>query len=180
MTNPVYATLGPAGSNHDLVLGAYLAREDIAATQLLCDDFDDALEACKSGHAHRIMICAAHPSCGFVIGTAQYKLNLKIADVFLSESQALAILSSVETPKTIGLHPSTRSYTDLSAFETVIEVSSTIEAAKGLKAGKWEAALTAARFADETSTLLQNIDPPRDAWLVLGGETLLEAHSLAN
>ena len=170
MAEPVFATLGPAGSNHDLVLQAYLSRSNLAARILLCEDFEAVLQACTEARASRILICAAHGSCGHVVGTAQYRLGLKITDVFLAESQPLAILHRTTAPETIALHPATRNYAALDGYTRVIEVGSTVAAAKGLINGEWDAALTAARFATHDLKVAQTIDPPRDAWLVLGGD----------
>jgi len=170
MTRSIFATLGPSGSNHDLVLQEYLRREDIVAGRLLCVDFDATLEACADGAADRIFICAAHDSSGHIVGAAQYKLDLKITHVFISESQPLAILHRVNRPKSIALHPATREYTSLSAYHHVIEVNSTVAAAEGLIAGEWDAALTASRFAGDDFVIVKNVSSPRDAWLVLGGD----------
>ena len=178
MSDRVCATLGPKGSNHDLVLQGYLARESISATILLCADFEEALSACAGQSADCIMICAAHPSCGHIVGAAQYRLGLFITDVFVSESQKLAIVHRTEPARTIALHPATRSYTDLSAYTHVIEVSSTVAAGEGLRAGKWDAALTTTRFAKDGRRIAQHIPPPRDAWLVLGGEDRTSVWSL--
>lgn len=169
MGDDVFATLGPKGSNHDFVLRRYLRHLDLAAGVKLCTDFDEALNACETGKANRILICAAHGSCPHVVGTAQYSLGLTISDVFISASQPLAILTHVDRPISIALHPSTRPYTSLTSFERVIEVGSTVEAAEGLRARKWDAALTAARFASGDIRTLEDIAAPLDAWLAIGG-----------
>jgi hypothetical protein len=45
----VFATLGPAGSNHELVTGQYLKRHGLSdARVLLVDDFEDALRRMAS------------------------------------------------------------------------------------------------------------------------------------
>jgi len=50
-------------------------------------------------------------------------------------------------------------------------VKSIVAAAEGLTSGKWDAALTAARFATPELAVKHHIPPPRDAWLVVGGDT---------
>ncbi len=178
MTEPTFGTLGPEGSNHDLVLRAHLKRNGITARIVLFESFESALEACTTGAVDRLFICAAHGQCADVIGKAQYSLGLKITDVFLVESQPLAILHRVENPKSIALHPATRSYADLDGYDEVIEVASTVAAAEGLQAGTWDAALTAERFAGNGLTIAQAIAPPRDAWLVLGGPETVRVWTL--
>ena len=166
------ATLGPAGSNHEMVACRYCrARGAPEADILLCGDFTEALEAFAAGNAGYVLICAVHPDCADVVGRGQYELGLDILDMFIAESQPLAILTRTDAPEpgTIALHPATESYTDLSAWDEKIHVSSIVAAAEGLLAGKWPSALTAARFAEEGHLRIdRHIPPPRDAWLVLG------------
>lgn len=179
MGDPVFATLGPSGSNHDLVLNDYKTCNQIAGEVRLCPDFDEVLQICATGEADHILICAAHGSCAKVVGEAQYRLGLKITDVFICESQPLAILHRAETPTSIGLHPATRSYADLSSYDRVFDVASTVEAAAGLRDGRWDAALTARRFADSDLKLVKAIGPPRDAWLVLSRTEKMPVRTLS-
>lgn len=178
---PIYATLGPAGTNHDLVLKAYLARDSSTGEVLLCSDLDAVLHACVGCAASHMMICAAHPDAARIVSTAQYAHGILLIDSFIAESQPLAILTrrDVETPRSIALHPSTRGYANVSGYETIHEVASTVAAFEGLVESKWDSALTAARFADASDArVLTTIDPPRDAWLVLGREAGAEVLSV--
>ncbi|MEO1143723.1 MAG: hypothetical protein AAFW66_15510 [Pseudomonadota bacterium] len=170
MAKPTFATLGPEGSNHDLILQDYIDREKMPADRLLFEDFNNVLKACETGAANHVLICAVHNSCSKVVARAQYQLDMKITDVFVSESQLLAVLHRTANPRSLALHTATREYTNISSYENVIEVSSTVEAAEGLRAGKWDAALTAARFQSGELTKVLDIPPPRDAWLILGGK----------
>ncbi|MEM7059478.1 MAG: hypothetical protein AAF557_17980 [Pseudomonadota bacterium] len=168
--NAIYATLGPAGTNHDLVLRAYLARQNSQAEVLLCPDLDEALHRCAAGSASHMMICAAHPDAGRVVSAAQYAHGIMLVDAFIAESQPLAILTraGVQTPRSIGLHPATRGYADLTGYDTVYEAPSTVAAFDGLTEGKWDSALAPARFAkDGEFQVVEHIQPPRDAWLIL-------------
>ena len=170
MTDVVFAKLEPEGSNHALVLQNYLACAAITGKRLLYPEFDTALVACALGRSNRLLICAAHASSVHVVGMAQNQLGMKITDVFLSESQPIAILHCTRRPQTIALHPATRDYADLNIYAEVVEVTSTVAAAEGLIPGRWDAAPTAVRFAGDGMTVAQHFSPLRDAWFVLSGE----------
>lgn len=166
-----YATLGPPGTNHDLVLRTYLQAKSNDTTIELYDDFDAALAACAAGQATHLVICAAHPDVGRIVSAAQYAHGILLIDSFIAESQPLAILTGkgIPNPRTIALHPATREYADLSQYQTVHQVASTVAAYEGLQQGRWDSALTAARFASEADVVITTrIAPPRDAWLILG------------
>ena len=166
----IYATLGPRGTNHDLILRAYLDANAIVAETLLFPDLDSALAACATGTATHLMICAAHPDAARIVSTAQYSHGILVIDCFIAESQSLAILTrnEVEAPRSIALHPATRGYADLAGWEVVHHVPSTVAAFEGLQRGAWDSALTAARFSKDASVRVTvTIDAPRDAWLVL-------------
>ncbi|MGI9613261.1 MAG: chorismate mutase [Acidimicrobiales bacterium] len=167
----VIATLGPAGSNHHLVLQHHLDETSGLASIDLHRSLADALKACVDGRANSLLICAAHPECGPIVGAAQYEHNLVINETFIAESQPLAILKrkGATSAATIALHPATRSYTDLSYWLEIVEVSSTVAAAEGLRDGKWDYALTAERHAEDCDAeVVRSLAAPRDAWLLLG------------
>ncbi|MEM9603544.1 MAG: hypothetical protein AAGA11_11820, partial [Pseudomonadota bacterium] len=152
----VYATLGPEGTNHDTVLRAWLSAADTAAKIALHDDLTDALAACAGGTADHVFLCAAHPAASRLVSEAQYKHGILLSHCFIAESQPLALLcrSDTVTLDTVALHPATRHYTDLAAFDSVFEVNSTVEAYRGMLDGRWPCALTAARFSGEPGARL--------------------------
>ncbi|SNS32154.1 hypothetical protein [Tropicimonas sediminicola] len=162
------ATLGPAGSNHHRIATGTMGRSE--KDVLLVADFQTALDAVSTGSADEILVCAAHPDCGMVVGRGQFALGLRLRKVFIAESAPLAILSrrDVEQPRSIALHPATRDYTDLSAWDEVIPVTSTVAAAEGLRTGAWDSALTFLRYRSEDLLVTRQIGAPTDAWIVLG------------
>lgn len=161
------ATLGPSGSNHHGIAAKVMERPD--QDILLVADFQTALDEVAAAAAHEILICAAHPDCGKVVGHGQFALGLELVDVFIAESAPLGILTrrDVSQPRSIALHPATASYTDLSNWEEVIPVASTIAAAEGLRSGAWDSALTMLRFESAELLVTRTIGAPKDAWLVL-------------
>lgn len=136
---------------------------------LLVDDFEVALDALSGGNAREILICAAHPDCGRVVGHGQFALGLDLREVLIARSAPLGILTrrDVARPRSIALHPATQSYTGLSDWAEVIPVSSTIEAAQGLRTGAWDSALTKLRFQSDDLIVTREIGAPKDAWLVM-------------
>ena len=151
-----------------------LQARDIKAAVQLCPDLRQALSACVQGDADHVFVCAAHPDAANMVSSAQYKHGILLSEAFIAESQPLAILASVKSTRqhSIAVHPATRDYTDLSTYQEVHEVGSTVEAFEGLEQGRWDCALTAARFARESGIqLIAKIDPPRDAWLLLSRQT---------
>lgn len=166
----VYVTLGPEGTNHDFVLRNYLHERGSRARVIHAPDATRMLEHCVHGDATHLMICAAHPAAAETVAKAQYAHGILLTDTFIATSQPLAILSrsAVEHPRTIALHPATRSYTSLAEFDEVIEVSSTVAAFEGLRKSNWDCALTLRRYADTGDVkMVRSVDAARDAWLVL-------------
>lgn len=166
----VWVTLGPDGTNHDFVLQKHLRERDSEARIIHAPDATGMLERCVRGEATHMMICAAHQMASEIVAIAQYTHGILLTDTFIATSQPLAVLtrSGVEQPRTIALHPATRSYTSLAEFDEVVEVSSTVAAFEGLQRGEVECALTLRRYADAADVkLVRPVDAARDAWLVL-------------
>lgn len=177
MADFVFVTLGPEGTNHHIVLRDHLDRVGVEARILLADDAESLLALCGAGRAQSMMICAAHPAAPSLVTRAQYRYGILLQDCFIAKSQPLAILTRTgcDRPRRIALHTATRPCADLTGFDEVIEVASTVAAFEGLVSGQWDAALSLARFADaEKVQLCQTIAAPRDAWLVLGRDAGIE------
>lgn len=165
---PLIATLGPTGSNHELIADRYASR--VSGTVRLFPGFDAALAAVEKDAADTILICAAHPDCARIVGEGQFRLGLAPVECFIAESRPLGILTrkGVNSPQSIALHPATESYADISGWDRVIHVPSTVEAADGLARGDWDSALTALHHAERTGAdITLQLGAPKDAWLVL-------------
>ena len=110
-------TLGPQGTNHDLVAQRYLRHVGATAHDLLlADDFDTAASHLLDGRAQAMLQCAAHPDVARIVGTHAGRLH--VVDSFIAPGQPLALLvrTDVAQPSSVGLHPATRHYTDLSRW----------------------------------------------------------------
>jgi chorismate mutase len=165
-------TLGPSGTNHEWIANEYLRETGQQAQVLLVETFTAALEAWHTQRAQRILICSAHPEYPRLIAACVTENRLKPIGSFIRGSQLLAVLtsSSVGNPQSIAIHPATREYTDLSSWESVIEVQSTVAAVQGIISGKWHSAIGPLTSAKQYSELRvdRELGAPEDVWVILG------------
>jgi hypothetical protein len=163
-------TLGPAGSNHELVArryAAYHGRTDAAIDLVL--DFHDAAEAVLAGRAGYMLQAAAHPQTAEIIG--RYLNRLFVADTFIAPSKPMALLAreGVSRPRTLALQPATRSYVDVTQWQEVIEEQSTVSVGAGLLDGRYDAGIALLELHDANPgvfRVVQSIGTVDDAWLV--------------
>lgn len=166
------ATLGPAGSNHELVAGRYLKGLAMASGDVVLKaTFEEAFEALLAGNVDRVLQCSAHPEHGHCVG--RYMHRLFPVDAFIAGSKPLAILAraDVDVPKTLALQPATRYYTDLSSYPKLIEEPSIVNVAEGLLAGKYDAGICAMEFQaryPQQLRVLTPLGPALDTWVVFG------------
>lgn len=168
----IFATLGPSGSNHELVLQRYLMARRLAASRIiLFDAFEPAFDALLTGDADYLLQCSAHPAHGDCVG--RYRSGAFPVDTFIARSRPLAVLARAEVavPASIGLQPATRHYTDLSRWGRQVEEPSIVAVAEGLLAGRYDAGLCAeevlARHPGRLR-MLQPLGPALDAWVLFG------------
>ena len=182
---PVYVTLGPAGTNHEMVTRAYAAFRNLRDIQiLLVDDFNDALDMVATSKADYLLICGVHPQCVEIVGKGSFVSGVHVMDVFISASQELGIVTrkDVLAPKTIALQPATASYADLSAWPEKVHVGSIIEVAEGLVEGRFHSGLTNLKVARENPEVLRvdvELGSPDDPWLVMGRKRITDGKLIA-
>jgi hypothetical protein len=146
----VFATLGPAGSNHDVNTRRYLrfhALED--ATIRYIDRFDDALEAMRAGAVDFTIQVCAHPDVAHTI--ERYHREIFLVDSFIGPTRAMGVLtrSDVARPRSLGYMVATAGYFDPQQWEVRIPVSSNSRVAQGLLAGEYDSGFTALELAHE-------------------------------
>ena len=177
-TTPVFVTLGPSGTNHEMVTRNYLAfRRLEAAELLLVDDFRDGLQAMADGHADFMVQAAVHPDCTGIVASAHFEYGIHVVDTFISPSKELGILTrtDVEVPKSLALQPATRNYANLSRWEDHIDVSSIMRVAEGLLEGRYDSGLTTLELADQHPDRLRvdvRIGTVDDPWIVFGRQRI--------
>jgi hypothetical protein len=169
----VFATLGPAGSNHQLVTQRYIDFHRLPARIELVLDFDDALAMLLDGRAHHIVQVAVHPATAST--TAKHYKRVFVIDAFVSASKPLGVLTriGVEQPRTLGLQPATREYVDLSRWPVLVPETSIASVAAGLLAGRFDSGIAALEVATAHPDRLrvdEVIGTMDDAWLVYGNE----------
>ena len=173
---PTFATLGPSGSNHELVARRYLNFHGLDDARIvLVDGFQEALELMATGQAQHIIQAAVHPETAATVAIAHVRHAIRVIDTFIAPSHPLAILTrrEVSQPRTLALQPATRDYADISPWAEIIEETSTATIAAGLLAGRYDSGLTWRHLAAEhpgqfrIDTDIGTIDDP---WLVYGRE----------
>lgn len=164
------ATLGPEGSNHEMVAQRYARAIGIDPVRLRLElDFERVARLVASGEADCAIQCAAHPEVARTIGANIGRLHL--VDAFVAPGRELAVLTRVDAhaPESIAFHPATRSYVDLGRWSRLIEAQSTVAVARGLLEGLYDSGITTVEFADQHPGRFR-IDAriPRvdDGWLV--------------
>ncbi|PAU76500.1 hypothetical protein [Halomonas salipaludis] len=171
-----FATLGPAGNNHELVLERYLERRAIQDAEIeLHEDFDSAFAALLNGGVDFLLQCTAHPSHAEWVGRSMHRAFP--VDSFIAPSKPLAILarSDVARPRQLGLQPATRYYADLSGYAELVEEPTTVSVAEGLLAGRLEAGICALEYLErhpERLRLVADLGPALDTWVVFGRRPL--------
>jgi hypothetical protein len=168
-----FATLGPAGTNHELVTKRYLAAQGVEHYEIkFILTFNDAIAMLLAGKVDYIMQCAVHPETPQTLG--ENFRSVFAIDCFISDSQELAVLSrrDVEQPGSIGvLLPANEKYTDLSKWPKVVPYRSLPLIKDALLAGEIDSGLVYRAYADKHPDQLridEVIGSPDDVWIVYG------------
>ena len=173
-TRPRFVTLGPAGTNHDLVTRNYQAFHGLAdAEVVLVDDFGEGLAMLAARQADFMVQVAVHPDCAATVSKAHFDHGIHIVDVFISPSRELGILTRAEVarPKRLALQPATSGYADLSAWPEHVPAGSIMRVAESLLDGTVDSGLTALELAERhperfrIDAVIGTVDDP---WLVYG------------
>jgi hypothetical protein len=106
-----FATLRPAGSNHEFVPERYLAFHGLdGADVVLIDNFDDALRLLADGAADIVVQVAVQPAATNTVAKAHFEHGIHMIDTFISPSRPLGVLTCADTAhlKSLGLQPATK------------------------------------------------------------------------
>lgn len=185
MQAPIFLTLGPDGTNHELVARRYLALHQLHHAHLvLIDNFFDGLKLIDNGSADYMIQTAVHPDCTNLVADAHFKLGIHIVDTFISPSKALAILtqSDISRPRSLALQPATQRYTDTTSWQTVIPVPTISQIAAGLLERDYDSGLAALEVHDANpgrfriDRIIGTVDDP---WLVFGRHGVCHGNMIA-
>lgn len=181
-----FATLGPEGSNHELVARHYLAFHGLEPSSriVLVSDFMHALDLMVAGDVDHIVQVAVHPSTSDVVARAFFQHRIHVIDTFIAPSHPLAILTRTEVgaPRTLALQPATRAYADTSRWSTLVPEISTATVAAGLLEGRYDSGITRADLDQRypgrfrIDAMIGTLD---DAWIVYGKVRTCEGPILA-
>ena len=178
----IFATLGPEGNNHVLVLRRYLAARGHADAEVrLFDEFPTAFAALVAGEVDRVLQCTAHFSHADCIG--RYMHRAFPVDAFVAGSHPLALLArrEIAEPCQVARQPATRYYTDLTSFDEEVDAPTTVAVAEGLVEGRFEAGICARRVLEQHPgelRLIEDLGPALDVWVLYGVQPLSDQHPL--
>lgn len=183
--NLTFVTLGPAGTNHEMVTRNYLEFRGIETAKIyLVDEFQEGLEMMADGRADFMVQVAVHPDCADVVATAHFEYGFHVVDTFISPSKDLGILTRVEIehPKSLALQPATKNYADLGRWEEFVHVSSIMRIAEGLLDGSYESGLTTLELTNQYPNRFRidaHIGTVDDPWIVLGKQRVSNGELVA-
>ncbi|GEN25610.1 hypothetical protein HCU01_35590 [Halomonas cupida] len=176
-----FATLGPSGSNHALVLSHYLEARGLGDSRVsLIDDFTEAFAALVDGHYDYLLQVSAHFSHADCVGRFMHRAWP--VDTFIAPSRPLALVArrDAASPRSVLRQPATRYYTDLSDWQE-IDAATTVDALTRLRNGEADAAIVADEaldeFADELSCL-RRLGPALDVWVLYAPRPLADGNPL--
>jgi hypothetical protein len=167
----VFATLGPAGTNHELITKRYIAFHQIASARIeLVDNFSEAINGLRAGRVDFLIQCAVHPDTPNTLGSNFH--DVFAVDAFISPSKDLAILTrkEVDSPKSIGLVlPATEKYADLTRWAEKRGGASIPIIFENLLDGRYDSALVYLEYAEKYPDRVridEIIGSPDDVWIV--------------
>jgi hypothetical protein len=172
MTPPTFITLGPSGTCRENALLRYLEFQGLPDARVdLVADFDEDLERVHDEPNAFLIQCSAHPDVHVV--TERYRQEVYVVDTFMYPAKEMALLqrTDVEHPKTLGIVPAALGYPDLTRWESVVEESANPIVARELLAGKYDAGVTLAEYADQhpdALCVLERYGEVDTTWVVYG------------
>jgi hypothetical protein len=169
---PMFVTLGPSGTCHENALLRYLEFQELADARVeLVSDLLDGLELVRESANAFLVQCSAHPDVHVV--TERYRHEVYVVDTFIYPAKEMALLvrADVEDPKTLGIVPAARGYPDLARWESVVEESANPIVARNLLAGRYDAGVTLAHYAEDhpgAFRVLERYGEVDTTWVVYG------------
>lgn len=169
---PTFLTLGPAGTCHENALLRYLEFQGLQDVRVeLVGGFEEGLERVHDEQNAYLIQCSAHPDVHVI--TERYRQEVFVVDTFIYPAKEMALLAraDVERPKTLGIVPAALGYPDLSPWESVTEESANPVVVRELLAGKYDAGVTIAEYAEQYPDALRVVERYGEVdttWLVYG------------
>jgi hypothetical protein len=162
---PTFITLGPSGTCHENALLRYLEFQGLEDARVeLVAGFDEGLERVHDEHNAFLIQCSSHPDVHMI--TERYRQEVFVVDTFIYPAKEMALLqrTDVSDPRTLGIVPAALGYPDLTKWETVVQESANPIVARELLAGKYDAGVTLAEYADLHPEALRVVERYGEAW----------------
>lgn len=144
------ATLGPAGSNHDLNTRRYIEFHGLKDTQIIyIEDFLGALDMMRRGEFDlMVQVCAHHHVAETI---ERHYQEIFLVDSFIGKTKPMGLLtrSDVAEPLSVGYILPTAGYFDPSAWPVQVHTISNSDTAKRLLAGEFDSGFTALEVAEQ-------------------------------
>lgn len=142
------ATLGPAGSNHDLNTRRYIDFHGLQGAEIVfIEDFIAALEMMRRGEADlMIQVCAHHD----VAETIEHHYReIFLVDCFIGRTRPMGLLTraDVEVPKSVGFIKPTAGYFEPGRWPVQVHTVSNSDTARRLLAGEFDSGFTSLQVA---------------------------------
>lgn len=179
-----FVTLGPQGSNHQLVTERYLRFHGLQGQGSidLVEDFEEAAERVLDRRCDFLVQCAVHPATMATV--ARYREGLYVVDTFISPSRDLAVVRDrrVAQPRGLALMAPTEGYVRPGRWGEITHMPTVMAVADGLRDGSVSRGLTYAFLADEepwrfvVDEFIGSVD---DAWIVYGRERVSDGSIVA-
>jgi hypothetical protein len=172
MTPSIFMTLGPTGTCHENALRRYLEFQGLDEAKVeLVAGFDEGLERVLEEPNSFLVQCSAHPDVH--VTTERHRQEVFVIDTFLYPAKEMALLvrTNVSDPKSLGVVPAALGYPDLTRWETVVQESANPIVVRELLAGKYDAGVTIAAYADqypEALRVFERYGEVDTTWLVYG------------
>jgi hypothetical protein len=166
------ATLGPAGSNHDLNTRRYIDFHGLDGAEVVfIEDFLVGVEMMRRGEVDlMIQVCAHH----HVADTIElHHSEVFLIDSFIGRTHPMGLLTraDVESPVSVGYIPPTAGYFDPSRYRTQVHTLSNSDTARRLLAGEFDSGFTSldvARDHPGPFRIDKEIGEVDVVWLVYG------------
>ncbi|WP_374663212.1 hypothetical protein [Ramlibacter sp.] len=144
------ATLGPAGSNHDLNTRRYIDFHALHGAEVVfIDNFIEAVEMLRRGEVDlMIQVCAHH----HVAETIEvHHREVFIIDCFIGRTRPMGLLTraDVETPESVGYILPTAGYFEPSRYKREVHTLSNSDTARRLLAGEFDSGFTSLDVAHD-------------------------------
>ncbi|MBN9035617.1 MAG: hypothetical protein J0H53_06075 [Rhizobiales bacterium] len=169
-----FATLGPAGSNHEKATRTYLRFHGLTDAELsYFETYSQALDMLRGGDVDFFTQVCAHPEVAITI--EKFHRDVFVVDSFIAPTRPMGVVTrrDVGEPKSLGYMIATAGYFDRSRWSTIVTEISNGAVAEGLLAGKYDSGFTTTELVErhpDRFRIDEYIGEVDVCWLVYGRE----------